>query len=468
MAAEIVPPADAGELGANPIRLRAKVATCWDGATPQAIRNLDSAEGLEELRAAAAASTIWIETVLEPADKETEEWFDGSFDVWSSRPNPAVDWSCVSDVLRVLGLPTPQLLPEGGDQDDKAVFMRAIPYGFIRGVFGTLRDAVPDEGFATRLATYADDGRLTAFPTVGFKPVVTDSPDGGSGYRMLRTIVGIVGKVVVTVRLPDQIFAASADGGGERAPDMIRLVLPRRFLPLHRMPSSRDLAEAIGIHQATTARAVAGQIRKCLARHEERARDLADPGVRAEIGPGELFASVRADGVKTEAHAEVAQQLERKIARLLRRLGGADDAPEAARELAPAEVERRYSFALDEVRSLQGGCRLTMEVIGKALMDQEQRENQRFQSIATALASIILVPTLIAGIFGASVHIPTEKSSFGFPVLVVVILTLTAVSYFALRKAQKNDWTTRWGDFAVQIGLTVAVLVGYTAFLIAS
>jgi hypothetical protein len=233
------------------------------------------------------------------------------------------------------------------------------------------------------------------------------------------------------------------------------------------MPSGRELAEAIGIHQATTARAVAAQIRKCLVAHEDRALELADPQARAREGTSALFASVRTDGAKADAHTEVAQQLEHKIDRLLRRLGRVEDAPDAARDLAPPEVERCYRFALNETRRLQDSCRHTKAVIGKALADQEQRQGEQFQTVATALASIILIPTLIAGIFGASVHVPAENSSFGFPALVGVILILTAISYLALRKAQRLDWVGSWRAFIPEIGGAAIVLAAYVAFLVA-
>jgi len=343
--------------------------------------------------------------------------------------------------------------------------MRAIPYGFIRGVFGTIRDGIPDEASATRLGTEADRNRLTAFPTVGFKPLDESSRDGGSEYRMLRTIVGVVGKVVITVRLPDRIFD---DGGGRKPEKMTRLVLPRRFLPLHRMPSSRDLAEAIGIHQANTVRAVVSQIRTRLYIHEEQARALADPSHRTQAGAAEMCTKIRAAGKETEAHAEVAQQLERKIGQVLRRLGGAADAPEVAREMAPAEVARLYGLALEEIRNLQSSCRLTTDVIDKALADHEQRQSQQFQTVATALASTILVPTLIAAIFGASVNVPSEKSAIAFPVLVAVILILTAISYVALRKAQKRDWVVTKRLFVYEGAVAGLVLVGYITFLVLS
>jgi hypothetical protein len=449
----------------NIASLQAKVATVWDGTQPRAVRNIDEEEGLAELRARADDGTVWLETELETEESIVEQWFEGNFDVWSSRANPEVQWDQLGPVLEALGLPTPTATSTSEAHGDEAVFMRAIPYGFVRGVFGTVRDGVPDEDSATRLSTKADRQLLTAFPTVGFRPLYGSPENDANAYRMLRTIVGVVGKVVITVRLPDRIFAASDDGGGRKPEKMARLVLPRRFLPLHRMPSSRDLAEAIGIHQANTVRAVVGRIGTRLHVLEEQARDLADPDHRTQAGATEMCAVIRTGGKETDAHAEVAQQLERKIGQVLRRLGGAADAPKAAKEMAPAEVARLYGLALHEISNLQNSCRLTTEVIDKALADHEQRQSRQFQMVATALASIILVPTLIAAIFGASVTVPSEKSGIAFPILVAVIIILTAISYIALRKAQDRDWVVSKRLFVYEGGVTGVVLAGYIAFL---
>jgi hypothetical protein len=455
-----------GENAALPsdrVALRPTVATVWDGAAHKGIEP-ESSRGLSELRDATDRDdTVWVGCLLTSLDEDGEAWFTGSFDIWDSMENPVVSWEGMSTVLEAVGLATPA--PEPEREAPQSTLLRAMPYVYTRGVFGTIRDVLPSEEMVDKLTPFVHGGRLTGFPAVGFHPVSSDKRLTVNEYVMLRSVVGVVNNVVLTVRLPDRICAPDAGRSRRSNGDPIKLVLPRRFLPLRTMPGGRELAEAIGIHQATTARGVAEQVRARLAKGTGEGENLRRGRSGAEQGTDlRQFASAAAE--EADRLSEVAQQLDQQIAQVLRRMGTHDgDAPKGAERLAPAEVERRYSFALQEVRALYEDCRLTSHVVRQAISDHDQQQSQRFQFVAAVLASIVLIPTLLASIFGANVSIPAEKSAFGFRALVAVILMLVVVSLYTLRTAQKYHWKPPSTKLILPTSATVLIIGAYVVFL---
>jgi hypothetical protein len=462
----------------EPVPLQPTVATAWNGFEYEVIPSPASEQGRARLRSARERNcTVWVETLLEELSDDEDAWFDGSFGVWQSMETPRVDWTPMADILDAIGLPTPALAKTEGEPPASSL-LRALPYTYTRGVFGTFRDALSKEEVVRKLVDAIPNKWITAFPMAGFVPRGEGSGRHGVEYVLLRTIVGVVGHALITVRLPDFLCTSGPDGGIHRSKDsIVRLVVPRRFLPLRTMPDGRELAEAIGIHQATTVRAVAGQIRDRLKAGEDQARTLdpatAGTAASAAAGSGATRAHLRKEAIGAAAHtdelAEIAQHLDRKIAALLRRLGDqTGDASRGADKLVPPEVERRYGFALDEVRSLHQDCRISAEVVRQALSRDEQRQGERFQFFAALLASAVLVPTLIASIFGASVEVPAEHSRYGFAALLGVIVIFGSLSFYSLWKARSHGWKAPLKEFAVPAIIAIVVVIAFSYFLVNS
>jgi hypothetical protein len=379
-----------------------------------------------------ADRTAWIETYLDGLCGDKREWFEGQFNVWDSMDNPDVDWSPMESVLKAVRLNVPPASRTEGEEQE-ARLLRAIPYGYTRGTFGTVRDALSTEA-------QPDAVLPTIFPIVGFQRGNDGSEARQASYVAIRAVVAVTGSVVISMRLPD-LLCSPAPGADEHdaAGAKASFEVPRRFLPLRRNPAAPDIAEAIGIHQATTARGVCGQIRDELAKLETDARRLNDGSEIARRG-SKLQTTVRRATEEIDHYADIAQSLNRQISLILRRLGGAEmDAQDPAAPLVPAEVRRRYKFALEEVHSLREDCRLAADVAKQALSIYDQRLHERFQGFATLLASAVLIPTLVVGIFGVSVKVPAENSSYAFPGLVGLIAIVSAVTYVAFQEAHSAD-----------------------------
>ena len=110
--------------------------------------------------------------------------------------------------------------------------------------------------------------QLRFFPTVGFHPK-SEKPDAPR-FWTVRATVGVIGNVVVTVRLPnlwwndeDECFDYTPGGP---------LDVAQRFFPNTDDLTADDVAEAIGLQQASTARAVSESIRTRLTNIERASR----------------------------------------------------------------------------------------------------------------------------------------------------------------------------------------------------
>jgi Mg2+ and Co2+ transporter CorA len=175
------------------------------------------------------------------------------------------------------------------------------------------------------------------------------------------------------------------------------------------------------------------------------------------------------DAAMIDKLTEIAHLLDRHISTLLRRFSGRiPDAPRPARELVPPEVERRYRFALDNVHALHQECRLSSQVTVQALMVYEQKRHERFQFIAALLASVVLIPTLFASLFGVNFNVPAQNNKHGFLAFLVVIGVSGVVAYIALKRAQQRDWKLARREriwLGIAAGIVVLAFVGLFAWL---
>ncbi len=68
---------------------------------------------------------------------------------------------------------------------------------------------------------------------------------------------------------------------------------------------------------------------------------------------------------------------------------------------------------------MEANCRLASQAIGHAITTADQADRERFHFVAAVLASAILVPTLVASIYGANVALPAKDSWRGFIALML-------------------------------------------------
>lgn len=425
--------------------------------------------GLELLRAAAdEKATVWVETRVEVGgDEGQRKWLEGEFPVWRALPTPRIDWESMRAPLEALRLQAPALDRIDGE-DASSRLLRALPLAYTRGAFGTARDAFYEKRVVAELKEAADPDPLTAFPTAGFLPGNDESAGVEVLYTVLHATIGVVGNTIVSVRLPDTFCPDRPEDGAHRSPPS--LVPPEvltRFLPQGRTAGGREVAEAIGMHQATSARAVAFRIRERLENVEDLAEQLGDEKALDREEKPQFKVRVDEEAKKVDALAEVAQQLDRNLSTILRRFSGEiSGAPKAVQELVPSETKRRYRYALDNVRALHDDCRLASQVVRHELTSYEDSQRERFQFIAAVLASVVLIPTLIASILGVNLGVPGEHSRVGFVAFVIAIGGLCAVGYSALRTADRHHWSPPSNQLRQHIGAAAAILIALVIALL--
>jgi CorA-like Mg2+ transporter protein len=455
-----------------PIPLLPVCATIWPAGGRgewEVVENLTARDGLERLRVGAAeGGTVWVETRVDVnGNKAQREWLEGEFSVWSALPTPRIYWRAMSEPLEALDLQAPALHPADGEPGSSKL-LRALPFAYSRGAFGTVRDALFEQWVIDELEEKADGGPLTTFPTVGFMPGNSDPNSTEILYTALHATVGVIGNTIVSVRLPDTFCPTLGEGHAHASPwKLVPADVLTRFLPQGRAASGREVAEAIGMHQATSARAVAAGIRRLLEGVEDVAGELNEENPADGKEKPQLKDKVNKAAKKIDELAEVAQHLDRNLATILRRFSGEiSGAPQAVQELAPPETKRRYSFALDNVHTLHDDCRLASQIVRHELATYEHSQQESFQRIAALLASVVLIPTLIASILGVNLGVPGEHSRMGFAAFVIAIALLCVVGYSALRTAGKHHWAPPAGQLRMHLGLAAGILGGLVIALL--
>ncbi len=355
-----------------------------------------------------AGRPAWVQLALPRLTALEQSWFEGSVDPWLDAEAPELDWTGVEGVLEGVGLGASAL-----DRHEQRLLDR-MPYLYGRGVARVAREVWGSQSRAP--------AQLRFFPTVAFHPF-----DGSElpHFWTVRMTVGVIRNIVVTVRLPDLWWNDDAEEFDYTPGGPVEIA--NRFFPVADDVTAEDVALAIGLQQASTARAVSERVRTELTTIER--------AWRLEIGGGTRRGRKKdlGDARRVIEITDHLSQLDRQLARLLRRFEL--DASRAAGPSISADIAVRYRFALDELRSLEGNCRLASQAISQAIITAEQADRERFHFVAAVLASAILVPTLVASIYGANVALPAKNSWRGFIALMLFITAFALIGLFSISKA---------------------------------
>jgi Mg2+ and Co2+ transporter CorA len=354
-------------------------------------------------RAAAAAEPIWVQLLLPWLSEDQQAWFEGSVDPWEEPEEPELDWTEVRGVLDAVGIGSSALDPY------ERRLLERLPHLYGRGVARVAREVWGARSNAP--------AQLRFFPTVAFRPMTEDPPR----FWTVRATVGVIRNVVVSVRLPDLWWNDESERFDYTRGETLDVA--QRFFPSTDDLTADDVAEAIGLQQASTARAVSENIRTRLTKIERASRREVGSGGRRDRKAKHDHASRVLDMTDT------LYQLDRQLERLLRRVEL--NASDVLGQASSSDIAVRYRFALDELRSLEGNSRLASE----ALQTAERAEREHFEFVAAIVASVILVPTLVATIYGANVKVPARDSWAGFAVLVGSIIACVVLALFFARKA---------------------------------
>jgi Mg2+ and Co2+ transporter CorA len=364
-------------------------------------------------RAVVTGQPIWVQLALPRLSDDEQSWFEGSVDPWQELGAPEVDWTRVDGVLDVVGIGRSVL-----DRHERRLLER-LPYLYGRGVSRVAREVWGGRSRAP--------APLRFFPTVAFRPIEESDPPR---FWTVRATVGVIRNVVVTVRLPDLWWNDEKwDGDEKGAFDYTPggpLEVAQRFFPVADDLTADDVAEAIGLQQASTARAVSEHVRTRLTKIERASR--------REVGSG-----AGRDRTTNLDHAHVIDmtdtlyQLDRQLERLLRRVEL--NASDVVGRSSSSDIAVRYRFALDELRSLEGNGRLASQAISQTIARADQAEHERFEFVAAALASVILLPTLAATIYGANVALLAKNNWGGFIVMMLAIIAFAMAGLLVIAKA---------------------------------
>lgn len=444
---------------------------CRDGYLT--LEELDSEEQLRQLRSAAGRKLpIWLELALPDHTElcggtwasQARDWFQGSLDAWVSMAVPVVDWTRVVPILAAAGLTAPET-PTNRSAPFESRLLEALPHLYGRGIARTAKELLGGGDDLT--------GRIL-FLTIGFlrdelyeeeRRAVEDKSRRTPAFWTVRISVAVIGKVLVTVRLPDVRCSGrrgEPDDGVEYRSGARPLKVRLRYLPLGRHAAEEDIAAGIAVYQAATLRAVAEEIRSPLRAIERQAPELAADTVADE----NMKASEALERVT--ALTETVHQIERQVASLLRRFGayGEDDD-----DLVPRDVRLRYRFALDEIRSLRDDCRLARDAVCERISNLDQAGREQFQAIAAVLGSAILAPGLVAAVYSTDVKLPAENSWGGFAMLMFFIIGSAALALWAVTRIQLSErvprvnarlrhLTPRLAALSLFMGVLVAVVWG--------
>ena len=388
------------------VKLRCARIVVWNDGRPSHVDPADLPSECIE-RAAATAQPIWVQLLLPWLSEDQQAWFEGSVDPWQELEEPGLDWTDVRGVLDAVGIGSSALDPY------ERRLLERLPYLYGRGVARVAREVWGARSDAP--------AQLRFFPTVAFRPKAEDPPR----FWTVRATVGVIRNVVVTVRLPDLWWNDESERFDYTRADTLDVA--RRFFPSTDDLTADDVAEAIGLQQASTARAVSENIRTRLTKIERASRQELRSGGRRDRKAKHDNASRVIDMTDT------LYQLDRQLERLLRRVEL--NASDVVGQAGSSDIAVRYRFALDELRSLEGNGRLASEAIRTA----EQAEREHFEFVAAIIASVILVPTLVATIYGANVKLPARDSWAGFAALVGCIIACVVLALLFVRKALPRE-----------------------------
>jgi Mg2+ and Co2+ transporter CorA len=97
-------------------------------------------------------------------------------------------------------------------------------------------------------------------------------------------------------------------------------------------------------------------------------------------------------------------------------------------------VHELVNRALANLRALSDVLRTSTDLVTTMSFSEQSRQAERFQELVTLVAAVLLVPTLVAGIYGANTRLPGEGNWTGFALMIVTMVASAALTYVAIRR----------------------------------
>jgi hypothetical protein len=102
------------------------------------------------------------------------------------------------------------------------------------------------------------------------------------------------------------------------------------------------------------------------------------------------------------------------------------------------EVDDRIDRALSSLRELAATMRSSFALLHSQLEEEAHDRTDRLQRQLGYLATLLLIPTLVVGFYGANTYVPGQGQRSGLYVMAVVIVVLTILGLIAFRGWQRR------------------------------
>ncbi|MEZ0578021.1 CorA family divalent cation transporter [Nocardioides sp. MH1] len=110
-----------------------------------------------------------------------------------------------------------------------------------------------------------------------------------------------------------------------------------------------------------------------------------------------------------------------------------DDGAETSNEQAKA-LSAAVDAASEKLEHLYNEIRADMDLLTIQSQARQQEASERLQGYLGKVTGLILVPTFVAGLFGANTALPGQGSWAGFDLMLVLMIVSGAVSYWVIRR----------------------------------
>lgn len=102
---------------------------------------------------------------------------------------------------------------------------------------------------------------------------------------------------------------------------------------------------------------------------------------------------------------------------------------------AEAKALAEHLESLDEkITLLSEGLRADMDLLMLQASATQQEQTERLQGYLSRVTGLILVPTFVAGLFGANTRLPGGGSWMGFDLMVVLMVVSSIGVYWIMRR----------------------------------
>jgi Mg2+ and Co2+ transporter CorA len=113
--------------------------------------------------------------------------------------------------------------------------------------------------------------------------------------------------------------------------------------------------------------------------------------------------------------------------------GRPDDAQKAAEDYASAKVKA----ARDHFDGLSADIQANMDLLMLQSTATQQEASEKVQNSMGLITGLVLVPTFIAGLFGANTRLPGGGTWGGFDLMMLLMIFSAVVVFFFIRKLSK-------------------------------